>query len=172
MTGIWHELDPFSRDLFSDPNNITFAVKQSKIAVPVALHLIKRYCEDYLGDNDLGVQNIAEVGRNMMTLEVLKMIQFMLNHGFYMNLKELKQLAIPMINLLNGSNDIYFTEEEAAAGAVDRFISVNRYFSDGDTDMIVQSKAIVCENLLTISQIEIDGKANVFLSMFKSDLDM
>jgi len=31
-----------------------------------------------------------ETGKNMMTLEILKIIKFMLNHGFYINLKELK----------------------------------------------------------------------------------
>jgi hypothetical protein len=31
-----------------------------------------------------------ETGKNMMTLEILKIIKFMLNHGFYLNLKELK----------------------------------------------------------------------------------
>ena len=48
----------------------------------------------------------------MMTLETLKIIYFMLTHGFYFNLSELKQLAKPMISLLNGSNDIYFKSKD------------------------------------------------------------
>ena len=97
----------------------------------------------------------------------------MLNHGFYLNLRELKEVAIPMINLLNGSNDIYYNlEDENIQGNLDDFISVKRYFSSGNNDIIVQSKAIICDNLLIISQLEIDGKAQIFLSRFKSDLDM
>lgn len=108
-----------------------------------------------------------------MTIEILKIIQFMLVHGFYTNLQELKQLSKPMIKLLNGSNDIYYNkEDDLSNGAIDEFVSVKRYFSSGSNDIIVQTKAIICENLLIISQIEIDGKSQVFLSKFKSDIDM
>ena len=41
--------------------------------------------------------NIFEVGKNMIIIETLKIINFMLNHGFYSDLKELKQLSLPMI---------------------------------------------------------------------------
>lgn len=121
----------------------------------------------------MGVQNIFETGKNMMTYEILKIIQFMLNHGFYMNLRELKEVSIPMINLLNGANDIYYNIEDAGAmaGNIDDFISVKRYFTSGDDDIIVLCKALVCQNLLIISQIEIDGKVQIFLSKFKADLD-
>ena len=72
-----------------DPNNIQFAIKQSKIQVPKALNSIKKFVETYLWETN-GVQKMFETGRNMMTLEILKIIKFMLNHGFYLNLKELK----------------------------------------------------------------------------------
>lgn len=123
----------------------------------------------------MGVQNIFEVGKNMMTLEILKIIKFMLNHGFYQSLRELKEVSIPMINLLNGSNDIYFvanSEEQDQEENLEEFLSIKRYFSSGSNDIIVQSKALICEILLVISQLEIDGKVQIFLSKFKSDLDM
>ena len=108
-----------------------------------------------------------------MTLEILKIIQFMLNHGFYMNLRELKEISLPMINLLNGSNDIYAkTDDESITESLEEFLGVKRYFSSGSNDVIVKSKAIICENLLIVSQLEIDGKVLVFLSKFKHDLDM
>ena len=87
-----------------------------------------------------------------MTLEILKIIQFMLNHGFYMNLRELKEISLPMINLLNGSNDIYGkVDEDMGADVFDEFLGVKRYFSSGNNDVIVKSKAIICENLLIVS---------------------
>lgn len=110
-----------------------------------------------------------------MTLEILKIIKFMLNHGFYMSLRELKEVSIPMINLLNGSNDIYFiadSDEQDQDENLDEFLGIKRYFSSGSNDIIVQSKSIICEILLIISQLEIDGKVQIFLSKFKSDLDM
>ena len=89
-----------------------------------------------------------------MTFEILKIIKFMLNHGFYSSLKELKEIAIPMINLLNGANDIYQEETDEQ-----EFVSSKRYFSSGNNDIIVESKSIICENLLIISALETDGKA-------------
>ena len=119
--------------------------------MPTSLSAIKKFVENYLHETQ-GVQNIFEVGKNMMTLEILKIIKFMLNHGFYNNLRELKEVAIPMINLLNGSNDIYYNvEDDSMAGTIDDFLSVKRYFCRGNNDIIVQSKAIICENLLIIS---------------------
>jgi hypothetical protein len=100
----------------------------------------------------MGIQSILEIGKNMMTLEILKIIKFMLNHGFYMNLRELKEISLPMINMLNGSNDIYFNvEDETIADFQDQSLGNKRYFSSGNNDIIVKSKAVICENLLIVS---------------------
>jgi hypothetical protein len=105
-TGVWNELPPFIKEQFLDPTNLVYQIKQAKIAVPASLSAIKKFVENYLHETQ-GVQNIFEVGKNMMTLEILKIIKFMLAHGFYTTLRELKEVARPMINLLDGSNDIY-----------------------------------------------------------------
>jgi len=73
-----------------------------------------------------------------------------------------------MINLLNGANDVYY---ENAEEEKNEFVSSKRYFSSGSNDIIVYSKTLICENLLIIAKIEIDGKTQVFLSKFKTDLD-
>ena len=112
------------------------------------------------------------MGKNMMTAEVLKIIQFMLNHGFYTDLEELKLVALPMINLLDGSNDSYSSgEEQQKDKHTEDSLSCNRYFSNGNNDVIVECKTLICQNLLLISQLEIDGKVQIFLSKFKADLD-
>jgi len=46
-----------------------------------------------------------------MTLDVLKIVKFMVDHGLYKSQKELKEIAEPMVSLLDGSNDIYSSEE-------------------------------------------------------------
>jgi len=93
-----------------------------------------------------------------MTFEILKIVKFMLHHGFYLNLQELLNIAIPMINMLNGANDIYFDESEGSE-EVSEFVSLKRYLHSEDHDIIVQCKSIICQNLLLISQLEVDGKA-------------
>ena len=136
------------------------------------MFIIRQFVEHYLKGTQ-GIQSVFEVGKNMMTFQILKVIRFMVTHGFYKNLRELREVASPMINLLNGSNDVYFTEEESKEDAfIDDFVSGKRYFSSGTNDIIVQCKAIICENLLTVSMLEIDGKTQVFLQKFKADLDM
>lgn len=126
--------------------------------MPGSLTVIKTFVEQYLHETN-GVQNIIEVGKNMMTSEVLKIIQFMLHHGFYTNLEELKLVALPMINLLNGSNDSYSSaEEQQKEKQMEDVLSCSRYFSNGNNDIIVECKTLICQNLLIISQLEIDGK--------------
>ena len=117
-TGVWNELPTFIKEHYLDPTNLTYQIKQAKIAVPASLSAIKKFVENYLQETQ-GVQNIFEVGKNMMTLEILKIIKFMLAHGFYTTLRELKDVARPMINLLDGSNDIYCQEEDLASGNLD-----------------------------------------------------
>ena len=75
----------------------------------------------------------------MMTLEILKIIKFMLNHGFYVNLRELKEVSVPMINLLNGSNDIYFEKgiDVDDEENMEDFLCIKRYFTSGSNDVIV-----------------------------------
>lgn len=171
-TGVWNELGTFMKEQYKDPLNIKYPIKQSKISVPGSLSVIKKFVETYLIETG-GVQNVVENGKNAMTIEILKIIKFMLIHGFYANLLELKEVALPMINLMNGSNDMFCDpKDEAMASSLDEFLSTKRYFSSGNNDIIVQSKALLCENLIIISQLEIDGKVLVFLSKFKSDLDM
>lgn len=144
-TGVWNELPPFIKEQFMDPSHIMYAIKQSKISVPPSMGPIKKFVENYLHETQ-GVQNIYETGKNMMTLEILTIIRFMLNHGFYSNLDELKEVSLPMINLLNGANDIYYNleEKDQMSGSIDDFISVKRYFTSGDNDIIVQCKALIC----------------------------
>ena len=91
----------------------------------------------------------------MTTLEVLHMVGYMLSNGFYYNLHELKGIAEPMLAMLDGSRDVY-REGDSSEGANDH-ADAKRYFGGGE-DVIVQIKAIICENLLIISRFEIDGK--------------
>lgn len=50
---------------------------------------------------------MGENSTNLMTIEVLRTVLFMINHGFYEKMDELKKLAAPIILLLNGATDQY-----------------------------------------------------------------
>ena len=66
---------------------------------------IKKFVENLLHETG-GVMSTFEHGKNMLVLETLKIVNFMISHGFYANLNELKEISKPMIKLLNGSTDI------------------------------------------------------------------
>ena len=57
---------------------------------------IKKFVENLLCDTN-GIMSIFETGKNMLIIETLKIVQFMLGHGFYSDLKELKNISKPMI---------------------------------------------------------------------------
>lgn len=52
---------------------------------------------------------------NNLLFEVLRMVKFMIEYGFYSKVEEVKNLAEPLIALLDGSSDDY-TEVEKEVG--------------------------------------------------------
>jgi hypothetical protein len=61
-----------------------------------------------------GVSRSFDADANLLTLEVLNMVDVMLRQGFYQNENEVREMILPIINLLDGSNDFTEEAEEAA----------------------------------------------------------
>ena len=73
QTGVWNDLPPFIKEQFIDPQNFNYPISQSRIQVPNSLVAIKKFVEIYLIETG-GIQNIFDMGKNMMTFQVLKII--------------------------------------------------------------------------------------------------
>ena len=99
-----------------------------------------------------------------MTIEVLRTVLFMINHGFYEQMDELKKLAAPIILLLNGASDnynlIHFIPQP---GAEVKTGNVVRYFPTKNSAIIVRCKSLCCDILLRILSLETDAKAVLFI---------
>jgi len=54
-----------------------------------------------------GRQFYSKVEENKLTNAILKEIKFMIEHGFYVTKEEIVSLIPTMIELLDGSDDIY-----------------------------------------------------------------
>ena len=67
-------------------------------------------------------------------------LHFMLMHGFYDSQKELNSLAMPLIMLLYGSDDVF--EEEGAISESDEDKSMNRYKYTQKSEIMLMSKKI------------------------------
>ena len=59
-----------------------------------------------------GIQRSYDTDINILTVEILKIVEKMVMLGFYKDENELLKVAEPMIALLDGSNDFYSREEE------------------------------------------------------------
>jgi len=130
------------------------------------------------------VQNLFDHEKNLMTFEVLKMVKFLVHHGFYKSQEELKEIALPLILLLNGTIDIYeddisggngnekAAEEESAA--VKKQVEERRkwrYNVTQDNLVIMQCKELVAKILLLISDLEQEMRMVIFLSKFKKEFN-
>lgn len=61
--------------------------------------------------NEKGIQNIADKQKNKFTLVIIESLYFMLTHGFYKSQRELNEIALPLILLLDGTNDVYGSKD-------------------------------------------------------------
>ena len=70
----------------------------------------------------------------------------MLKHGFYKDQDELNSIALPLIMLLDGSDDVYVGGDEHGEDA-----SLARYKYTQANEIILMSKKIQCDCLIFIS---------------------
>ncbi len=148
-----------------------FEIKQSKVHIPTTLKDQKIFCTNYLTQTK-GIISLAETSTNFMTIKVLKTVLFMINHGFYEQLDELKKLAAPIILLLNGATDNYnlilFIPQPGAEVDTD---NVERYFPTKNSAIIVGCKNLCCDILIRILSLETDAKAVLFIKKLKQDIE-
>lgn len=86
-------------------NSFEFPIKMSRVRIPVSMIEVKAFVDQFLKTPD-GILDADHPERCNFILEVLKVIKFMLNHGFYQNMNEIKDVALPVLGLLNGANMI------------------------------------------------------------------
>lgn len=95
-------------------------------------------------------------------------LYFMLTHGFYRDQDELNNLALPLIMLLDGSDDIY---EDDGSGDMEGG-SADRYKYTQKNEIILMSKKKQCDCLIYISSLELDGRAELYLAKLKRDYEL
>lgn len=66
---------------------------------------LKSFMEAFLKQTQGGM-NVEEKDKNNMVISVLKTVKFMVSHGFYKTEEELSQIAMPIVELLNGGKSV------------------------------------------------------------------
>ena len=100
LTRVWQEIAQAKTTL-----------PQSRGQINIKLLKLKDFAVEFLEACN-GIQRSFTTEHNILTLEVLKIIEKMIILGFYTNETELLKVIMPMIQLLDGSNDFTSQDEE------------------------------------------------------------
>lgn len=146
-----------------------FQIKTTKVRIPPRLLELKVFTETFLKVN--GVIDLNDDSKNDMIVAVLRVVKFMVQHGFYKSQSELSSIAIPVVELLNGCKVKKKKEVENPLPEMVEIIGRQRYFPESSKDHQITSKIYATEILLLISNLETDAKANIFLSKLKQDIE-
>lgn len=114
---------------------------------------------------------LTDIDKNEMTLQVLRTVLYMINHGFYEKNNELKELAQPIILILNGSTDNYKTIKFSPVLGTKPKKNVERYYPTKLSAIIIKCKSMCCDILLRILALEVDSKALMFIQKLKQDIE-
>ena len=100
MTRVWDDINDEKMDIPCSKENISDKLKALKPALNEYILSFK------------GVLKVYETEENKFLLEALRVIQTMIELGFYTSEKELIEVTSPLIHILNGISDYYSPEEE------------------------------------------------------------
>jgi len=169
-------------------------ILSSRIKIKGELAKLKDFAIQFFIDMH-GTQRAFEEHKNMLTMEVLNIVEKMIHLGFYLNEKEILLVSEPIISLLDGSNDFTSKEEEEAFHVMvkkyedekamrelkgvgkdqpwDNKIvreKEKRYRNSAENKMIVQIKLKIVQILAKLMQFQNDLRLSSFLIEFdKSD---
>ena len=86
-------------------------------------------------------------------------------------MSEIKDVALPVLGLLNGANmikKVTVSVEDADPDPEELDIRTKeRYFPDSPDEITIQSKCLACDILLRISSLETEAKCTIFFAKLK-----
>jgi hypothetical protein len=121
-------------------NRFEFPIKMSRVRIPLSMIEVKAFLDEFLKTPE-GVLDSENPERCNFILEVLKTIKYMLNHGFYQNMNEIKDIALPVLSLLNGASLIKKQAKIEPEGDPDpeeiEMRSKERYFPESPDEITI-----------------------------------
>ena len=164
---VMFDILPFE-DFCPSENELTYNIKKSDAEIPPKLMKLKDFVLEFLLSEN-GVQDINNKKKNHFVQNMIGTLYFLLQHGFYQNQTEINSLALPLIMLLDGSDDVFVEEGKTVEESE---MSSIRYKYTQKSEIMLVSKKIQCDCLIFMSQLELDGRAELFLSKIKRQIEM
>jgi hypothetical protein len=173
-TIVWSQLKKMSKTKDEIINEISanmfeFTVKKSKARVPESLQKLKEFVEHTIKQTK-GTMKQSDTQRNELIFQSLKVIEYMVSHGFYEDMKGLSNIATPIIMLLSGANDSYedkFDMGQSMIQTAEPEVNMSRYFPSAQNDVVVKVKNLCCDILCNISNVELDAHNMLFINRLK-----
>jgi hypothetical protein len=104
--------------------------------------------------------------RNKFVVAVLKMIMRLLNFGVYTATKELEQMLVPLLKILDGSNDRPDPELEGAfPGGEWRFPELP------ENTLLMSAKLVICQIMIFVQDVRMNLRMTRTLLNFRDQLD-
>ena len=136
---------PSPLDFIHSADSISYPIRTSRVNIPANLMKLKDFVLNFIR-TEQGVQNVEDTKKNKFVYNMILSLIFMLKHGFYKDQDELNSIALPLIMLLDGSDDVYVGGDEHGEDA-----SLVRYKYTQANEIILMSKKIQCDCLIFIS---------------------
>ena len=111
-----------------------------------------------------GRQEPANEKRNRFVLSILDMVQSLVKFGFYGTYYELMDVTTPLVELLNGSNDMDSANVEAEAPEE---ATKKRYSMETTGNkLVMESKIAIIQSLMNLNRIRDDYRQKIIMAYF------
>ena len=114
-----------------------------------------------------GQQEPGNAERNRFVLSILDMIQSLVKFGFYGTYYELMDVTTPLVELLNGSNDM---DPEASEEAPEDAAQKRYSMGTPGNKLVMESKIAIIQSLLNLNRIRDDYRQKIIMAYFKESL--
>ncbi|GFO23772.1 inositol 1,4,5-trisphosphate receptor type 3-like isoform x9 [Plakobranchus ocellatus] len=133
--------------------------------------VLRDWLAEFLAQNCIMIASMA--GRNMLIVQVLRLLQYLVKFGYFMDLEDVRMLLPPLLSLLDGRHDVPFPKDKLKGYSresqrlVQLYRTSGRFEKSKETEAIVNAKFQALEALDLLLTFQRNLRLTVFVTMFK-----
>ncbi|KAK0061845.1 inositol 1 4 5-trisphosphate receptor type 2, partial [Biomphalaria pfeifferi] len=164
-TIVWNEVIDMPIERRKEPSYEV--VKDLVTIFPV----LRDWLAEFLSKNCTMTLNM--VGRNLLIKQVLRLLQYLVKFGYYMDVEDIRKLLPPLLSLLDGRHDVPFPKDKEkgfskeAQKAVQAYRTLGRFEMSSETEALVNAKYQAMKALDLLLTFQRNLRLKVFVTMFK-----